>query len=71
MPRSSCDQLGGETSRTEAADSLQLAIYRIDSAELMGLPVTQVGAAFGDVRTGDVIRPDLPDRRQLITLLNG
>ncbi len=61
-----------KTSRSETADPLQLAIYRVAWAELMGIPLDQVGAAFYYVRTGDVIRPEnLPNRPQLITLLNG
>ena len=65
------DVVDWKTSRSETADPLQLAIYRVAWAELLGIPINQVGAAFYYVRTGDVIRPDLPDRAELITLLNG
>jgi DNA helicase-2/ATP-dependent DNA helicase PcrA len=66
------DVIDWKTNRSETADPLQLAIYRIAWAELVGIPAEQVGAAFYYVRTGDVIRPDdLPGREELITLLNG
>ena len=59
------DVIDWKTSRTEAADPLQLAIYRVAWAELLGIPLDQVGAAFYYVRTGDIIRPEnLPDKRQ-------
>jgi DNA helicase-2/ATP-dependent DNA helicase PcrA len=66
------DVVDWKTNRRETADPLQLAIYRIAWAELAGLPVEQVGAAFYYVRTGEVVRhDDLPGRTELITLLNG
>ncbi|GAB2593311.1 UvrD-helicase domain-containing protein [Kribbella endophytica] len=65
------DVIDWKTSRSETADPLQLAIYRVAWAELVGLPLHQVGAAFYYVRTGDVVRPDnLPSREALIALLN-
>jgi DNA helicase-2/ATP-dependent DNA helicase PcrA len=65
------DVIDWKTSRSETADPLQLAIYRVAWAELVGLPLDQVGAAFYYVRTGDVVRPDnLPTREALINLLN-
>jgi DNA helicase-2/ATP-dependent DNA helicase PcrA len=66
------DVIDWKTSRNETADPLQLAIYRVAWAELVGIPVEQVGAAFYYVRTGDVIRHNnLPGRTELISLLNG
>jgi DNA helicase-2/ATP-dependent DNA helicase PcrA len=66
------DVVDWKTSRSETADPLQLAIYRVAWAELLGIPVDQVGAAFYYVRTGDIIHPEnLPNRTQLLTLLNG
>ncbi|MFC0629067.1 UvrD-helicase domain-containing protein [Kribbella deserti] len=66
------DVVDWKTSRSETADPLQLAIYRIAWAELVGIPVEHVGAAFYYVRTGDVIRQDnLPTRAQLVKLLDG
>jgi DNA helicase-2/ATP-dependent DNA helicase PcrA len=66
------DVIDWKTSRNETADPLQLAIYRVAWAELVGIPVEQVDAAFYYVRTGDVIRHNnLPGRTELITLLNG
>jgi len=66
------DVIDWKTNRRETADPLQLAIYRIAWAELMGIPPEQVGAAFYYVRTGDVVRQDdLPSREELVRLLNG
>jgi DNA helicase-2/ATP-dependent DNA helicase PcrA len=60
-----------KTSRHEAADPMQLAIYRLAWAELAGVPLERVGAAFYYVRTGDVVRPEhLPGRDQLAGLLS-
>jgi DNA helicase-2/ATP-dependent DNA helicase PcrA len=57
---------------TEAADPLQLAIYRLAWAGLAGVPVTSVDAAFLYVRTGEVSRFDtLPDEAELSLLLQG
>lgn len=57
---------------TEPADPLQLAIYRLAWAELAGLPVEAVGAAFLYVRTGEILRPaGLPDRVGLTVVLTG
>ena len=59
-----------KTNRRATADPLQLAVYRIAWAELAGVPVEDVGAAFLYVRTGQVVRPDeLPDRAALEALL--
>ncbi|MEU0966729.1 ATP-dependent DNA helicase [Streptomyces sp. NPDC005917] len=61
-----------KTSRTRAADPLQLAIYRIGWAEQHGVPPESVTAAFVHVRTGEVERPDgLPDRAALERLIVG
>ncbi|MER7187681.1 3'-5' exonuclease, partial [Streptomyces hyaluromycini] len=61
-----------KTSRTRAADPLQLAIYRIGWAEQQGVPPESVTAAFVHVRTGEVERPDgLPDRASLERLIVG
>ncbi|MFB7506267.1 UvrD-helicase domain-containing protein [Streptomyces broussonetiae] len=59
-----------KTSRTRAADPLQLAVYRLAWAEQQGVPAESVTAAFLYVRTGEVVRPtDLPDRAALERLL--
>ena len=44
-----------KTNREQTADPLQLAIYRVAWAELQGVPVEQVEAAFYYVRTGDLV----------------
>lgn len=46
-----------KTNRARSADPLQLAIYRVAWAELAGVPVEQVRAAFYYVRTGDLVEP--------------
>ncbi len=57
---------------TEAADPLQLAIYRLAWAELAGVALEVVDAAFLYVRTGDVARfDDLAGRDELAALLAG
>ncbi|TCO45470.1 DNA helicase-2/ATP-dependent DNA helicase PcrA [Kribbella antiqua] len=66
------DVIDWKTSRSETADPLQLAIYRLAWSELHNIPLHNVTAAFYYVRTADIIRPaNLPGRQELITLLNG
>jgi DNA helicase-2/ATP-dependent DNA helicase PcrA len=56
----------------EAADPLQLAVYRLAWARLEGVPVEAVDAAFLYVRTGEVVRhDDLPGESELTALLRG
>ncbi len=65
-----CLVVDWKTNVAETADPLQLAIYRLAWAELNGLPVDQVAAAFYYVRTNDVVvHTDLPDRPALESLL--
>ncbi|MEP7089567.1 MAG: ATP-dependent DNA helicase, partial [Nocardioidaceae bacterium] len=47
-----------KTNRARTADPLQLAIYRVAWAELSGVPVERVRAAFYYVRTGELLEPD-------------
>jgi DNA helicase-2/ATP-dependent DNA helicase PcrA len=55
-----------KTSRLHDADSVQLAIYRLAWAEMRGVPVSAVSAAFVYVRGGETVRPaDLPGREEL------
>ncbi|MGN6578154.1 MAG: 3'-5' exonuclease, partial [Nocardioides sp.] len=55
-----------KTNRQQTADPLQLALYRVAWAELQGVPVEQVRAAFYYVRTGDLVEhTDLEDRAGL------
>ena len=58
-----------KTHRAPTADPLQLAVYRLAWAEQQGVPPEAVGAAFLYVRSGEVVRPDLPDRAALERLL--
>ncbi len=61
-----------KTNRVQDADPLQLGIYRVAWAELHGIPLERVRAAFYYVRTDDVVEPaDLPDRTQLEGLVAG
>lgn len=59
-----------KTNKAENADPLQLAVYRQAWAELKGVPVDRVRAAFHYVRTGRTVEPaDLPCREELEALL--
>ena len=55
-----------KTNRAHTADPLQLAVYRLAWAELRGVPLERVRAAFHYVRDGETVAPaDLPDREAL------
>lgn len=59
-----------KTNRAPTADPLQLALYRLAWAELRGVPLESVRAAFYYVRTGRLVEPAaLPDRAALEALL--
>jgi DNA helicase-2/ATP-dependent DNA helicase PcrA len=59
-----------KTGRTDTADPLQLAIYRLAWAEAHGLPIDQIDAIFYHVRTDKIVRPAaLPDRRAIESIL--
>jgi DNA helicase-2/ATP-dependent DNA helicase PcrA len=59
-----------KTGRTDAADPLQLAIYRLAWAEAHGLPVEQIDAIFYHVRSDEIVRPSaLPGRRAIESIL--
>jgi DNA helicase-2/ATP-dependent DNA helicase PcrA len=61
-----------KTNERQDADPLQLAVYRLAWAELMGVEVGQVSAAFYYVRSGDVVSPvDLQGRTELEQLVTG
>ena len=61
-----------KTSRTQSADPLQLAIYRLAWAELHGLPLDRVRAEFYFVRDDAVVAPaELPGRDELEAVLTG
>jgi DNA helicase-2/ATP-dependent DNA helicase PcrA len=61
-----------KTGRFDAADPLQLAIYRLAWAEAYGLPVEQIDALFYYVRSDEISRPiALPDRRAVESILTG
>ncbi len=59
-----------KTNQRQTADPLQLAIYRLAWAELMGVPLADVRAAFHYVRSGETVEiSDLADRKGLEQLL--
>jgi DNA helicase-2/ATP-dependent DNA helicase PcrA len=59
-----------KTSRRDDADELQLALYRLAWAELAGVPLERVRAAFYFVRSGRLVEPpELPDRAELERLV--
>ena len=61
-----------KTNRAADADPLQLAIYRLAWAELHGVPLERVRAAFHYVRTGQTVEPDdLPGREELEKIVSG
>jgi DNA helicase-2/ATP-dependent DNA helicase PcrA len=61
-----------KTNRQQTADPLQLAIYRVAWAELAGVPVERVRAAFYYVRSGELVEPaTLESRAELAALLAG
>jgi len=60
-----------KTNRAEDADPLQLAIYRVAWAEITGVPIDRVRAAFYYVRTDRLVEhDDLPGRAELTALLS-
>ena len=62
--------LDWKTNRAATADPLQLALYRVAWADLAGVPVERVRAAFYYVRSGEVVEPDgLPGRDELAALV--
>jgi DNA helicase-2/ATP-dependent DNA helicase PcrA len=61
-----------KTSGAEYANPLQLAIYRLAWAELRGVPIDSVDAAFYDVGRDRLVRPDsLAGRPELERMLSG
>ncbi|MFI1333750.1 UvrD-helicase domain-containing protein [Streptomyces sp. NPDC020845] len=61
-----------KTGRSQNADPLQLAVYRLAWAEQQGLPLSAVSAAFVYVRGGEIVRPAaLPGRAELERILLG
>ncbi|MFH8794486.1 UvrD-helicase domain-containing protein [Streptomyces sp. NPDC017941] len=61
-----------KTGRTQNADPLQLAVYRLAWAEQHGIPPESVRATFLYVRSGETVRPtNLPGRAELERILLG
>jgi DNA helicase-2/ATP-dependent DNA helicase PcrA len=60
-----------KTGRTDSADPLQLAIYRLAWAEAQGLSVEEIDAIFYYVRTDEIARPPgLLDRLAIESILS-
>jgi DNA helicase-2/ATP-dependent DNA helicase PcrA len=60
-----------KTGRTDTADPLQLAIYRLAWADAYALPVGEIDAIFYHVRTDEIVRPAaLPDRGVIESILS-
>jgi DNA helicase-2/ATP-dependent DNA helicase PcrA len=69
-PDGSYQVVDWKTGQGEAADPLQLAVYRLAWSELAGISLEQVRAVFCSVRTGRVVEPpDLPGREELEAVL--
>ncbi|HET6561927.1 MAG TPA: ATP-dependent DNA helicase [Marmoricola sp.] len=61
-----------KTNRAHSADPAQLAVYRLAWAELHGVPLDKVRAAFYYVRDDEVVvHDDLPGREELEEVLSG
>ena len=61
-----------KTNRSHTASPLQLAVYRLAWAELRGVPLEKVRAAFYYIRDGAVVTfDDLPGRARLEELVAG
>lgn len=64
------DVVDWKTNRSQTADPLQLATYRLAWAELTGIPVERVFGSFYYVRSGEVVTyDDLPGRAELERLV--
>lgn len=50
--------------------ALQLAVYRVAYARLTGRDLTTVRAAFFYARSGQTVRPDLPDEKEVETMVH-
>lgn len=60
-----------KTNKEQNADPLQLAIYRLAWAELMGVPADHVRGAFHYVRSGESVEPpEVADRHELERILS-
>ncbi len=63
------DVIDWKTGSARNVDPMQLALYRLAWANLKGVPVDEVDAAFVMVATGEVLRPDTS--AELARLLGG
>jgi DNA helicase II / ATP-dependent DNA helicase PcrA len=61
----------GDRPSDPAAAAVQLSVYRLAWAGLVGVDLAAVDAGFLYVRTGELVRPDLLDAEALAALLAG
>ena len=57
------------SAREQRQRALQLAVYRVAYARLTGMDPAMVRAAFFYARTGDTVRPHLPEEQEIETLV--
>lgn len=60
------DIIDWKTGGASSADPLQLAVYRLAWSRIAQVPLDDIDAGFLLVRTGEVVRPELPDLRSLM-----
>ena len=61
VPGAVAEVIDWKTGSAAGVDPLQLALYRLAWAQVAGIDIAQVSAAFVMVPTGEVIRPDTDD----------
>ena len=59
------DVIDWKTGSAQPADALQLSLYRLAWSRMADVPIDQIDAGFLMVRTGELIRPALPDLASL------
>ena len=59
------DVIDWKTGSAEHADAWQLALYRLAWSRIAGVPLEHIDAGFLMVRTGELLRPVLPDLSEL------
>ena len=55
------DVIDWKTGSADHLDPWQLALYRLAWSRIAQVPIEQVDAGFLMIRTGEVLRPALPD----------
>ncbi|MDD2859138.1 MAG: ATP-dependent DNA helicase [Candidatus Nanopelagicales bacterium] len=65
------DVIDWKTGSAASADPLQLALYRLAWSRIAQVPLDAIDAGFLLVRTGEVLRPDLPELAALSAVTQG